>query len=181
MPQVDVGAVPPLPPMQGMPPAQVPSNQPSTSNELESVLDPTLMDMTVPHPEPDHPLQAVPRAMLPFMHQLDVSVGGSYNSGPASVTSESPDSPTANGIIQFHDGQADPFAFYANNDNKGSTDDLSRPESMTNLSVYGATKGTITSASSESGIGEDVGEGGVPAPKAKKSHARKVRPSLVSL
>lgn len=193
LPKVDVGAVPPLPPMQSMPPAtQMPSNpNPNTntfamSDEYDSVLDPTLMDMTAPHPASVLPQQAIPRAMLPFMHQLDVSVQSNYNSAPASVTSESPDSPNGIGISHHHiqgQGQGkgrqaenDLFAFYANNDNKGSMDDLSRPTSMTNLSVYGATKGTVTSASSESGVGEEFEEGGVPAPKGKKSHARKVSP-----
>lgn len=161
MPLVDMGAIPSLPPMQALPPAALlPPAQ--ASLPVESVLDPTLIDLTAPHPEPPAPQQAIPRTMLPFMHQLDVSVQGNY-SAPASVTSESPDTPS--GVD---------FGLYSNNGDKGSMDDLSRPSSMTNLSVYGATKGTLTSNSSESGVGEDYEEGGVPAPKGKKSHARKV-------
>lgn len=131
----------------------------------EPAVDPALEDTPLPVPVqsqlpamPPH----MPRAVMPFMHQLDVSVQGDY-SAPASVSSESPETPNALN-----------FGFYSNVGDKGSLDDLSRPQSMTDLSVYGATKGTVTSASSESGVGDDHEEGGVPAPKAKKSHARKV-------
>lgn len=163
-------AIPPAttPALPAMPDVtQLPEGNPAPPPILEPSVDPTLHETAVPPPLPAMTqLPAVPhnmpRAMLPFMHQLDVSVQGDY-SAPASVTSSSPETPnTLN------------FGLYSNFGDKGSVDDLSRPQSMTDLSVYGATKGTLTSNSSESGVGEDHEEGGVPAPKPKKSHARKV-------
>lgn len=144
----------------GMPtidPLPAPPLAVASAGAEELMLDPSLFDVQPP------PTQ--PRAMLPIMHQLDVSVQGQY-SQPASSSSDSPATPYT---INF--GLAD----------KDSMNGLSRPPSMGNLSTYGATKGTLTSVSSESGV-DDVepseagaGNGGVPAPKAKKSHARKVR------
>lgn len=86
---------------------------------------------------------------------------------PSSVTG-SPETPTGLGLD----------AIYAN-----QPYDSSRQSSMTDLESYvAATKGISTNASSDSGYDlggygdpNDLGGPGVPPPKEKKSHARKVR------
>lgn len=122
-------------------------------------LDPSLVD-TLPESGPAASPKVQQRPMAPAMHRLNtnVSANSSFNT-PSSVTS-SPETPF--GIK---------FGLYSNAQGYDSFEDLSRVGSRTDLR---AQHGTDISASSEDDAADEGYEGGVPAPKAKKSHARKV-------
>jgi hypothetical protein len=102
------------------------------------------------------------RAMPPAMHRLNTNVSANSSfSTPSSVMS-SPETPFGVGVK---------YGLYANMQGQESYDDLSRVGSRAHLRTQ---HGTDMSASSEDDAVDADHEGGVPAPKAKKSHARKV-------
>jgi hypothetical protein len=129
---------------------------------LSPVIDPALMQTNLPPRQDISPVMMGKRPMPPAMHRLNTNVSLA-DSVPSSVAS-SPETP-----LNMH------FGLYSNNQAQSSYEDLSRVNSRTDLSTCGARKGTNTSASSDDDLVHGGGDqGGVPAPKAKKSHARKV-------
>lgn len=141
-----------------------PANQEFTSIApalLSPAIDPALMQPMAPRQDIS-PIMQGKRPMPPAMHRLNTNVSGD-GSAPSSVVSSSPETP-----LGMH------FGMYANSQGQDSFEDLSRVPSRSDLITR---KGTNTSASSEDGVvNGDLNQGGVPAPKAKKSHARKVSP-----
>lgn len=129
---------------------------------LSPVIDPALMQTNFAPRQDISPVMMGKRPMPPAMHRLNTNVSAG-DSAPSSVVS-SPETP-----LGMH------FGLYSNHQAQSSYEDLSRVNSRTDLSTCGARKGTNTSASSDDGLINANGDfGGVPAPKAKKSHARKV-------
>jgi hypothetical protein len=128
---------------------------------LSPVIDPALMQTNLPPRQDISPVMMGKRPMPPAMHRLNTNVSLA-DSVPSSVAS-SPETP-----LNMH------FGLYSNNQAQSSYEDLSRVNSRTDLSTCGARKGTNTSASSDDDLVHGGDQGGVPAPKAKKSHARKV-------
>ena len=127
---------------------------------LSPAIDPALMQPMAPRQDIS-PVMQGKRPMPPAMHRLNTNLSGD-GSAPSSVISSSPETP-----LGMH------FGMYAESQGQESFEDLSRVPSRSDLITR---KGTNTSASSEDGvINGDQNQGGVPAPKAKKSHARKVR------
>ncbi len=113
----------------------------------------------------------VPQVDVPHGHseglRLQTTNLGVNDSQPPTASSESPSTPAVLGMEGIYANQYD----------------MSRPSSMTDLGSYvAATKGISTNTSSESGyeLGGyadpefDAGQG-IPPPRPKKSHARKVR------
>jgi hypothetical protein len=126
-------------------------------------LDPALFDAPPIVPLSISPKSQAKRPMPPVMHRLNTNVSAiSEYSAPASVNS-SPETPM--GLR---------YPLYSNTQGQDSYEDLSRFNSRTDLSTVGAKHGTDMSAESEDDAVDGDHEGGVPAPKAKKSHARKV-------
>jgi hypothetical protein len=127
---------------------------------LSPAIDPALMQPMAPRQDIS-PVMQGKRPMPPAMHRLNTNLSGDC-SAPSSVISSSPATP-----LGMH------FGMYANSQGQDSYEDLSRVPSRSDLITR---KGTNTSASSDDGlVNGDHSQGGVPAPKAKKSHARKVR------
>jgi hypothetical protein len=126
---------------------------------LSPAIEPALMQPMAPRQDVS-PVMRGKRPMPPAMHRLNTNLTAGDSSAPSSVISSSPETP-----LGMH------FGMYANSQGQDSYDDLSRVNSRSDLITR---KGTNTSASSEDGVINGDQQGGVPAPKAKKSHARKV-------
>lgn len=131
---------------------------------LSPAIDPALMQPMAPGQDIS-PVMQGKRPMPPAIHRLNTDLSGD-GSAPSSVISSSPETP-----LGMH------FGLYANSQGQESFEDLSRVPSRSDLITR---KGTNTSASSDDGlINGNHDQGGVPAPKAKKSHARKVGPLVI--
>jgi len=127
---------------------------------ISPAIDPSFVQPVAARPE-SSPVVQGKRPMPPAMHRLNTNVSNGDSSAPSSVISSSPETPLGMHFDMFSNGHAE-----------GSYEDLSRVNSRSDLITR---KGTNTSASSEDGVvNDDQHQGGVPAPKAKKSHARKV-------